>query len=111
MSNGKVTVGYGTTQQREINVIDYIQVEFKDHRLISISTLEDGSVVSSVENPTSTGRGPQSTIWLSRESFIGLLASAHLYFLAKDQDIEDELKNAITGDVINYNITDNLKPI
>ena len=51
VSIGKVTVGFGTAEQREMGIVDFVQANFKDHRLISISQIEDGSIVTVVENP------------------------------------------------------------
>ncbi len=110
-SVGKITVGYGTVEQKELNMVDFIQAEFKDHRLINISLIEDGSYVACVENPKSTGRATQQSIWLSKESFIGLLSTIYLYFTIKNENIEELLKEAVEKRQIGYRVSDNLKPL
>ena len=107
---GKITVGYGTPDQKELQIVDFLQAQFKDHRLISISEIEDGSIASAVENPPSTGRHSQASIWLSKESLIGLLSTAILYFNLKGEDLEDLFKQAVAKDEIEYTYSDNLTP-
>lgn len=102
---GNITVGHGTSFQKEIGITEYIQAHYKDNRLISISGLEDGSILAAVENPMSTGRNTQSTIWLSKESFIGMLGTAMLYFSAKGEDMAELMKDA-AGNIIS---TENIK--
>ena len=111
MSRGKITVGYGTAEQRELEIVDFVQAEFKDHRLISISQIEDGSLVAVVENPVSSGRNTQATIWLSKESFVGMLSAAFLYFSAKGEDLGELMKSVIESEYINYTYSDNLTAI
>lgn len=106
---GKITVGVGTNQRRELEVVDFIQARFKNNRIISISQIEDGSFVGAVENPPSSGRNTQSTIWLSKESFIGLLSTAMLYFNLKGEDMQKLLEESAEGEKIDYSFSDNLK--
>jgi hypothetical protein len=40
-SKGKVTVGFRTSQQKEIEIVDFLQAKFKDNRLITVSSLEN----------------------------------------------------------------------
>lgn len=108
MSRGKVTVGFGTAEQKEMEIIDFVQAEFRDHRLISISEIEDGSLVTVVENPKSTGRNTQATIWLSKESFIGMLSTAFIYFSAKGEDLGKLMQTAVENNQIDYTFSDNL---
>lgn len=108
MSRGKVTVGFGTAEQKEMEIIDFVQAEFKDHRLISISEIEDGSLVTVVENPKSTSRNTQATIWLSKESFIGMLSTAFIYFSAKGEDLGKLMQTAVENNQIDYTFSDNL---
>lgn len=111
MSRGKITVGYGTAEQRELEIVDFVQAEFKDHRLISISQIEDGSLVAVVENPASSGRNTQATIWLSKESFVGMLSTAFLYFSAKGEDLGELMKSVVESEDISYTYSDNLTAI
>lgn len=111
MSRGKIKVGYGTAEERELEIVDFVQAEYKDHRLITISEIEDGSLVTVVENPKSSGRNIQSTIWLSKESFMGMLSTAFLYFSAKGEDLGELMKSAIDNNDIHYSYSDNLTDI
>jgi hypothetical protein len=108
---GKITVGFGTSEQRELRIVDFIQAHFKDNRIISVSQVEDGTLIGAVENPPSTGRNTQSTIWLSKESFIGLLSTAILYFNVKGEDMQKLLEESIQGKEVDYSFSDNLKGI
>ena len=94
-SFGKATIGYGTSTQREIDVVDFVQAKYKGNRLISISELEDGGYILAVENPNSSGRNPHQNMLLSRESMIGLISTAHLYFQAKGWDVTQEIANSL----------------
>lgn len=102
-SYGKITVGFGTAKAAELEVTDYVQARFKDNRTISVSGIEDGSYCLIVE-------GLPSTMRLSQESFIGLIATAFIYFECKGIDINPLYKEA-AGDEIQYSFSDNLKPI
>ena len=105
---GKITVGYGGIGQKELQIVDFVQAHFKDNRIISVSQIEDGSLVCAVENPPSTGRNTQSTIWLSKESFIGLLSTAMLYFSVKGEDMQKLLEESVEGGKVDYTFSDNL---
>lgn len=107
---GKVTVGYGGIEQRELEIVEYVQAKFKDNRLISISKLEDDTMVLSVESPPSTGRNAQSTIWLSKDSLIGLLSTASLYLAIKGEDLSEMIED-IVGEEVNYGVSDNLEQL
>lgn len=106
---GKIRVGVGTNQQKELEIIDFVQARFKNNRIISISQIEDGSFVGAVENPPSSGRSTQSTIWLSKESFFGLLSTAMLYFNLKGEDMQKLLEESVEGGKVDYSFSDNLK--
>ena len=106
---GKITVGYRTSEQKELQVIDFLQAKFKDNRVISISQIEDGTFIGAVENPPSTGRNTQATIWLSKESLIGLLSTAMLYFNIKGEDLHSLLEQSVSSEDIDYSFSDNLK--
>jgi hypothetical protein len=111
-SRGKVTVGYGTAQQREIEIVDFVQARFTDNRVISICQVDDNaSMVATVENPASTGRAPAQSIWLSQESFVGLMVTAMMYLAAKGEPLSDILKAAAKNDEIDYTFSDNLNAL
>lgn len=50
----------------------------------------------------------QSSIWLSRESFIGLLSTAMLYFNVKGEDMQKLLEESIENNEIDYTFSNNL---
>ncbi len=109
-SYGKVTVGYGSMQQKEIDVIEFLQAEYKDRRLVSISVLNDDlkSIVATVENPLSTGRNPQSSIWLSPESMFALLSTYFLFLTMRGIDVESMVKQSISKDAVDFSYSDGL---
>lgn len=110
-SRGKVTVGYGTNLQNEIEIIDFVRCDFKDYRLISVATLEnEQGYIISVENPTTTDRCPIQTMWLSRESFAGLIGAAFMFWSAKGEDMLTLMKDCTIKNKIKYSCSDNLNP-
>lgn len=104
---GKIITGDGT----QIAVADYVQATYKDNRVISVSTLEDGSYILVIENPASSGRATSNQMWLSRESVIGLVGTIMLHMEAKGIDLEQLLKAAVNpgSDIIQYSMSDNLE--
>lgn len=107
---GSVTVGYGKPEEREIPIIEFIKSSYKDDRIVSVAKLEDDTYCLSVENVASSGRNPSNTMRLSRESFIGLLATSLLYLSVKGEDMLELTKKSIDGDTLRYHLSDNLKP-
>lgn len=108
---GKIKVGVGTSEQHELKITEFVRADYKDNRVVSFCAIEDGSFVGAVENPPSTGRNTQSTIWLSKESMIGLISTAMLYFNIKGEDMDALLKETVRGEMIEYTLSDNLKPL
>ena len=106
---GKVTIGYGSSLEQELQVSEFIQATYKDNRLVTVSKLEDDTYVLMVENPQSSGRHPQSIMRLSKESFVGLISSAMLYANLVGWDLESELKKALDSEDIHFSASDNLK--
>lgn len=108
---GTVTVGTESLTPKELKIVDFVQSQYKDNRLISVSMLEDDSYVLAVENPVSTGRAIQSTMRLSKESLMGLISGIFLYFECKKEDMGTALKEATGKNLIDYTFSDNLGPI
>lgn len=108
---GKVQIGsvYEPTQ-KELNIIDFIRADYKDHRLISVSKLENDTYTIVVENYDSSGRSRQQGLYLSEESFVGFIATSILYFQMKGIDFQSLLTKAMDKDNLNYSYSDNLKP-
>ncbi len=112
MSRGKITVGIGSGEQKEIEVLDFVQSTFKDNRVITTAGLEDGSMLITVENPKSTGRASQATIWLSKESVLGILSTCFLYFGCKGEDVQSLFLDSVQNkDMLDFTYSDNLKGI
>lgn len=109
MSRGKVTIGYGSDEQKELEILDFVQAEYISNRLISISQLEDETFILSVENPKSSGRNEQSIMRLSEESFMGLVSTCMLYLSAKEYDIQELLSKSVRDNKVEYCFSDNLK--
>lgn len=108
--NGTVTVGAGTPGQREIGILDFVQCFFKENRVITVGTLEDGSMILGVENLKSSGRAAQATMWLSPESVIGLVATISIYWNQKGLNVEQMLQSSLDrDDLIDFRFSENIK--
>ena len=107
-SKGKITVGVGTEEVHQLNIEEYVQTRFKDNRLFSVAKIEDGSFAVSVENPPSTGRSNQ-TMWLSKESLVGLVSTILLYFEVKGEDSMGLLQQSVDSNNIEYFFSDNIQ--
>lgn len=108
MNYGKITVGLGTENQRDIQITDFVQTFLKDDRKITVAELEDNSYTLSVENNPSGERSSQNMMWLTKESFIGLISTAVLYLNLKCEDMDEMLKQTIENDKVNYIFSKNL---
>lgn len=105
---GSITVGVGSSEQRELNILDFIQCRFKDSRTVSVCQLEDASYLISVENLPSSGRNPQSNLWLSKESFMAVFGTTMLYWNSKKENIDQALKDVVLNNEITYSYSPNL---
>lgn len=108
---GSVTVGYGSPFERKIPVESFLRVQWNDHRLCSVSKIGDGSYILAVENPASSGRNTENTMWLSPESFTGLLVAAMFHLQASGVNFDELLQEFTKGKDILYDFSDNLKPV
>lgn len=106
---GTVFIGFGTSLQHELKIIDYIQGEFKDHRLVSIACLDDNTILLGIENPESTGRSNYK-MRLSQESFLAMFFAMALYSDCKGIDLSEASKQTVEREQIYYCFSDNLKP-
>ena len=107
---GSITVGAGTSSVKQLKVEEFVTAEFVGKRIIHVAKIEDGSYSVTVENPVSTGRASQQSMWLSRESMIGVLTTMMLYFQVKGEDLSKELDFTVNGNELKYNCSDNLNP-
>ncbi|WP_216726121.1 hypothetical protein [Hymenobacter siberiensis] len=111
MNNEEQPVSYGEIVKpngEKLQIIDYLQADYVDNRVISVSTIENGSVLLAVENPASTGRNTRNQMWLSAESAFGLLNAMHMYYLAKGVNMEDAVRACAKSDQVTYRKTPNL---
>lgn len=113
MKYGTVTVGFGSPEQHDIEVQDFVKSVFAGDRFVHVSKLVDGTYCISVENLPSSGRAPQQSMRLSEESFGALMYSCMLYMQVKGMNVETlmtDLQRGSDGN-IQYSVSDNLKPI
>lgn len=111
-SKGKITVGFGTPEQREIEIANWVQASFKDNRLATVAEAENNEgFLLSVENPPSSGRYIQNKMWLSKESFVSLVTASMLYFQCKGEDFGALLQESLDSKDIHYRFSNGLMPI
>lgn len=95
---GGVVITGENGEKKTLKVVDFLRMEFADHRLISVSRLEDGeSYLLTIENPASTGRATQTNLLLTMESYISLLTTALIFFEATGVNVEELLRKAINN--------------
>lgn len=108
--NGEITVGVGSAVSEKIAIKDYVQTIHKDNRVISVSELvDDRGYILVVENPPSTGRSNQQQMWLSKESFIGIVTTSMMYLEMAGEDLINLAEQSVTGDTLSYKKSEGLK--
>lgn len=110
-SFGKATIGFGTSEQTELEIVDFLKAEYKDNRLITVAMLEDESFIFAVENPVSSGRAPHQSMRLGKESAIGMLSTLLLYFNTKlgENRMQEAIKEASVRNEIQFSTSANFK--
>ena len=73
-SIGTVTLGCWNSEQREVEIENFMRCEFKDHRLISVVKTEEDAYLFCVENPASTGRSTEQKMYLTEGSAVALFS-------------------------------------
>jgi hypothetical protein len=111
MSYGKVTVGFGSPEQHDIEVQDFTKALFKGDRYVHVAKLVDGSYCITVENLASSGRAPHQSIRLGEESFAAMMCTCAMYMQVKGMDVEKLMRDLQNGENIHYNVSDNLQPL
>ena len=106
-SNGKITVAFGTAQQHQLEIEEYVRSKFKDNRVFSVLKIEDGSFVVSVENSPETDRSTQQ-MWLSKESLVGIAGAIMLYFKVKGESVDELIRDSADGGEVPYTFSDNI---
>lgn len=105
---GVATVGYGSTQQRKIPLMDFITAYYKDNRQITISELiNNEGMILSVENYESSGRSSQK-MWLTKDSVFGLFTTFLLYCKVKNINVDTAMQD-LTNNEIKYILSENLE--
>lgn len=108
---GHVTVGFGSPQQHDIEVEDFTKALFNGDRYVHVAKLVDGTYCITVENLASSGRAPHQSIRLGEESFAAMMCTCAMYMQVKSLDVEAMMRALQKGENIQYNVSDNLKPI
>lgn len=106
-SRGLVTV-LENGEKKELQIVDFIQARYKDNRLITLSTLEDETIIIVVENPLSSGRANQVMMRLTKESYIGVLNTMMMFGTVKNFDYRSEMEKTVNEDLVHYSYSDNL---
>jgi len=95
--------------ETKMNIASYVQAQFTDNRIMTVSKLEDETYILSVENPESTGRATSVNMRLSESSLMGLLTTIHMHISCSGKDSKTMLQEATKGKEINYSFSGNLK--
>lgn len=105
---GKLTIGLGSAEQKELEITEFVQARYKDNRVIAVSKIEDETFLLSVENPPSTGRESQVKMWLSKESMAGLMATIIIYLGASGVDYNKLMEESFVDGEVDFSFSDNL---
>lgn len=100
---GIVTIGYGSEYERQVKITNMVRCEFSGHRLVTVAKTEEDCYLLSVENPTSSGREPQTSMYLTEGSAVALL-STYMLYLEHNGIEQNELfkKYILNGEEIKY---------
>lgn len=98
-----VTIGYGSEHERKVKITNMVRCEFSDHRLVTIAKTEEDCYLLAVENPISSGREPQTSMYLTEGSAVALLSTFMLYLNHNEIYAEELFKRYIpNGEEIKY---------
>lgn len=97
-SVGTIILGKGTDEERTINITDMLRIEAKDHRLATIAKCEEGNYLLAIENPKSTGRQPETKMYLTEGSLTALIMAIMSFLEEKNMDLGKMIKE--------YNLND-----
>lgn len=107
---GTLTVGVRTDECKTLNVVNFVRAVYVDDRVVGIQEIEDDSILITVQNPVGSEREANVNMWLTKESFMGVLATAFVYLECKGEDSSKLLEKCIDGNELEYFFSDNLKP-
>lgn len=100
---GIVTIGYESEYERKVKITNMVRCEFSDHRLVTVAKTEEGCYLLSVENPVSSGRETQTSMYLTEGSAVALLSTYMLYLEHNEIDANELFKKyIINGEEIQY---------
>lgn len=95
---GTVTIGYGSEHERKVKITNLVRCEFSDHRLVTVAKTEEDCYLLAVDNPISSGREPQTSIYLTEGSTVALLSTFMLYLEHNKIDSKELFKNYMLSD-------------
>lgn len=101
-------VGYGTPEERKVEMTEFLQVDFEDGRTVHVCKTELDGVMVSVLNSKESGRTPYQSIWLSDDSLTSMIDTICLYFIGKGIKLDDMIGKRFES-IIGMNHSDNIK--
>lgn len=100
--SGEVSYTDREGNRKVLDIINFVQVEFKDNRLVSMGETNEGTYILSVENPEDSERNRQTSIHLTEESLIGLIATIHLFFKETSFPLSEKLGEILKDGQMEY---------
>jgi len=95
---GEVTLGYWHDPVKKVSITDMVRCEFSDHRLVTVAHTEEDCYLLAVENPQSTGRANQTSMYLTEGSVASLFYTYILYLEHNGIDVNELSKKYILDD-------------
>lgn len=89
---GTLTLGTGTDRERTIQITDMLSCEFQGNRKATVAKDEEGNYLLSINNPASSGRQPETVMYLTEGSFMAILLTSHLFLSKKGIDLNEKMK-------------------
>lgn len=102
-SYGKILV-----EGKELDIINFIQATFKDNRLVTVSETEIGTFAISIKNKIESGRYPEVINHLTKDSFVAMLGACAAYFMQKNENLNDLIREMTNDESFSFNVSDNL---
>lgn len=98
MNTGTITIGYGSEHERKVKSTNMVRCEFSDHRLVTVAKTEEDCYLLCIENPKSSCREPQTSMYLTEGSAVALLSTYMLYMEHNEIDAQELFKKYILND-------------
>ena len=104
---GKATVGKGTADERELDVITLVQLFFANQREIHVAKMEkeQGFILSVISKEQ--GNESQQTMFLTANTLANLANAVFLFFNSEGANMSEIITGA-NNDVVKYFISENL---